>query len=103
MMKPTKCRPILLLMRDSKSSGSLVVVDIAIATGNGVDEAVEFVEQLISGEEQRLGTEVKLEEDGDMYLEKTCLDLGCLGTRPLSFSEGKSGGLVRFRIWVSWV
>ena len=100
-MKPTKCRPILLLMRDSKSSGSLVVVDIATATGNGVDE--EVVEQLISGEEQPLGTEVKLEEGGDMYLEETCLDLGCLGMGPLSFLEGKSGGLVRFRIWVSWV
>lgn len=73
------------------------------ATGNGVDEAVEFVERLISGEEQRLGTEAEVEGDGDMYLEETCLDLGRLGTRPLSFSEGKSGGLAGFRRWVSWV
>lgn len=45
------------------------------------------------GEEQRLGTETEVEGDGDMYLEETCLDLGRLGARPLSFSDGKSGGL----------
>lgn len=64
------------------------------ATGNGVDEAAEFVERVMSGEEQRLGAEeeVEVEGDGDMYLEDTCLDLGRLGRMPLSFSEGKSGG-----------
>ena len=50
-MKPTKCRPILPPIRGSKSSGSLVMVDIATTTGNGVDEAIEFVERLIRGEE----------------------------------------------------
>ena len=41
VMKPTKCCPVLPPMRDSKSSGSLVVVDIATATDNGINEAVE--------------------------------------------------------------
>ena len=56
-----------------------------------------------SGEEQHLGTEAEVKGDGDMYLEETYLDLGRLGMRPLSFSEGKSGGLVGFRRWVWWV
>ena len=41
MMKPTKCCPVLLSMRGNKSSGSLVVVDIATAIDNGINEAVE--------------------------------------------------------------
>ena len=50
VMKPTKCRLILPLMRNSKTNGSLVVVNIANTTDNGVDEAMEFVERLIRGE-----------------------------------------------------
>ena len=68
---------------------------------NGVDKAVEFVERLISGEEQCLGIEAEVEGDGD--LEETCLDLGRLGTRPLSFLKGKIESLAGFRRWVSWV
>ena len=50
-MKPTKCHPILPPIRGSKSSGLLVVVNIATTTSDGVDEAMEFVERLIRGEE----------------------------------------------------
>lgn len=53
---------------------------------------------LLDEEDDEVEVEVEVEVDGegDMYLEETCLPLGLRGTVPLSFSEGRSGGLNGF-------
>ena len=68
--------------------------------GSGVDAGAELVEREMSGdghlldeEDEEVEVEVEVDGEGDMYLEETCLPLGLLATTPLSFSEGKSGGL----------
>lgn len=47
-------------------------------------------------EDEEVEVEVEVDGEGDMYLEETCLPLGLRGKVPLSFSEGKSGGLNGF-------
>lgn len=58
---------------------------------------------LEDAEDETVEVDVEVEEEegeGDMYLDETCLPLGLLCTKPLSFSEGKRGGLDGFWRWV---
>ena len=90
----------------------------AVEEGKEVDTCVEFEERESKGDWNLLEVEVVEEEEeeeevvvvvvvvvvevevvegeGDMYLEETCRPLGLRGfgfAKPLSFSEGRRGGL----------
>ena len=67
----------------------------AVEEGKEVDTCVEFEERESKGDWNLLEVEV-VEGEGDMYLEETCRPLGLRGfgfAKPLSFSEGRRGGL----------
>lgn len=73
-----------------------------------VDAGVELMERESSGEghlldeedEEVVEVEVEVDDgEGDIYLEETCLPLGLRRRVPLSFSEGKSGGLDDFVVF----